>query len=127
MPATGRTKHWKAAALVASLALGAVLGTVYLAFGQDDDAFTAKYRLLRKGTTHEQAVGLLGPADKELHHSSGDQITFWYSPDLMRTIVVTWDASGELSEKMLLKDGTVILSDPPRPWWERALTGIGLR
>jgi hypothetical protein len=137
--------RWKLVALLATL--GVVAGAVCLAVGsdddksRDDDAFTAKYRLIRKGTTYEEAAELLGPSDDEFHlvMSPGDHIYDWNSPDGLRTIEATWDALGDLREKSLAsKDGKVILSETfgwrfgsrrlrPRPWWERLLTRVGLR
>jgi len=146
LPLSGRTKHWKVAAL-ALVATGAVL---YLTSGHED-AFTAKYRLIRAGTTHEEAIQQLGPSDYEFFPgvscgdhigpsdygfypggSWGDYTCYWKSQDGTRAIVVTWALTGELAKQLVAKNGTVILSEafewPARtPWWERLLTRVGLR
>jgi hypothetical protein len=130
-------RRWKitALALVGALALLAVVSGY---FGREDDPFTAKYRQLQEGTTIEEAARLLGPPFDEEHPgmSMGDHTYYWKSEHGAQTIDATWDLTGQLFEKRLVaKDGTVILSDrwsPPwssgsASWWERFLSGVGLR
>lgn len=125
-------KRIAALALVGTLVL---LVGVWCYFGHDDDPFTAKYRLIREGTTYEQAVTLLGPAKGQFHPggSCGDHIYHWKSLDDGRSIAVTWNVAADLSQKSLLaKDHGSILSEQhderyATPWWERFMTSVGLR
>src|SRR5271165_1710844 len=123
-------KRW----YLAASAVGAV-ATLVAFYGArvPEDAFAAKYHLIREGTTYEEAVALLGPADHEDYWSGWHHphISYWKSPDSTEAIHMHWDfRTGELSAKWLLgaKDGAVReVYDWPKPWWERVLTSVGLR
>jgi hypothetical protein len=111
-------KRWYLAAVAAVALAGAVvLAAFFGAFAPDD--FTAKYQLIRPGMTRAEAMQLLGPCDT--YQLKADNIYGWRSSDHARLIMVTWDASGRVSDKNF-----VILSEPPR-WWERAFKSVGLR
>jgi hypothetical protein len=116
----------KLVALVLVVALALVVG-VSCRFGHEDDPFTAKYRLIREGMTHEEAVQLLGPADDEEHCLAAYHSYCWKNPDDGREVWVTWDWRYRRLEKALVEDETVILSESARPWWQRLLTSVGLR
>jgi len=123
-------KKLVAVVLVAALPL-LVGGWCY--FGHEDDPFTAKYHRIRQGTTHEEAVRLLGPSDDDVHPgmSMGSHFYYWKSADRSRTIDLTWDLTGELyAKRMLAEDGTAVLSERyylQDTWWQRFLSRVGFR
>jgi len=116
----------KIAALAPVGALALLVG-VWCYFGRHDDPFTAKYRLIQEGTTHEEAERFLGPSFDEYH--VGDDIYVWISEDGTHIMVVTWNAVGQLSEKRLVSmDGTVeLLHRPTDCWWQPLLARVGVR
>jgi hypothetical protein len=123
-------RRWKIAALALVGGLALLVG-IWCYFGQDDDPFTAKYRLIQEGAPYDDVERLLGSWDAQLH-LGGYHTYYWESPD-SQTLVVTWDMQGNLRGKALVgTDGAVILSQEferrrPRPWWERFLSRVGLR
>jgi hypothetical protein len=117
--------RWTLVAL--GVVAAATLAVTYVSYAHED-AFTAKYRLIRKGTTPEDAVRLLGPWHTHMGSSSVLVYT-WNSLDHRRAIDVTWNCADEVICKSLVdtRDGSVILSDPPHSWWDRFLKRVGLR
>jgi hypothetical protein len=106
-------KKIAALALLAALAVIVVVAWSY--FGHEADPFTANYHLIQRGTTHEEAVRLLGPSADEYDPGAscgriGDHVSYWRSPDGEPIIQLAWDLAGVLIEKQLrAEDGTVVL------------------
>jgi len=92
-------KRWYLAATAAALIAAA---TAYVAFGHDDDAFTAKYHLIRQGMNPKRQCSV-----------SANQMASGQS----RSPGVT-----ALLRKQLLKGGRRL----PKPWWQRILRKVGL-
>jgi len=116
--------------LLTALALFIVAYFVF--FHPDQDAFTAKYRMIGERMTPTEALQLLGPSyDAGSPNPFGPYTYHWISEDGEKTIEVTWDLTSSPFEKRLLtRDNTAIFSERwplPPSWWERFLSSVGLR